>query len=348
MIFVTHGASRPGVHTLWRRFPAARINASIFVRSPDQEEPTMPIGSKANSRSQINRCLLAIGFTSLLSPFAMSSPVDEPLPPGSASTKAAVVSPNDNRPEISLLSTLDDSEMLSVGDLLRNPQESESARTTVASTTQLLQQRFDNGKVKVERFVSEDAEGNLVNHGPYKEYDSSGALIRSGSYAFGNLDGLWSQTVANEKVQSLSAKLDPAFKPPFKSEANFVDGQLHGDWTIVDSKGNPVFLWQFDLGTRDNVSTWFDSRHATILEMMYTGGVPNGVSSQLVPGQREPKKVVFDHGRVVETKTNWYEKGKKRSEEMYLSPAAKRLVSHDWWTSTVVSKTLPDIRIRRN
>jgi len=82
--------------------------------------------------------------------------------------------------------------------------------------------------------------------------------------------------------------------------------------------------------------------------MMYTGGVPNGVSSQLVPGQRETKKVVFDHGRVVETKTNWYEKGNKRSEEMYLSPVAKRLVSHDWWTSTVVSETLPDIRIRRN
>jgi len=280
----------------------------------------------------------------------MSNPVDELLPPLTTSNEAADNVPDEERPELSLLSAVDVSEMQSIGDLPRSPAAATVAtvaKASVSKTTQMLQTRFDNGKVKVERFVTEDAKGNLINHGPYKEFDASGTLIRSGSYALGNLDGAWSQTVPTEKVQSLSTKMDAGFKPPFKSEANFVDGQLHGDWTIVDSKRSPVFLWQFDMGSRDNVSTWFDSRHTAVLEMTYAADVPNGASSQIVQGQREPKKVVFDHGRVVETKTNWYEKGKKRSEEMFLSSAAKKLVSHDWWNSTVVSESLPEGRLVR-
>jgi antitoxin component YwqK of YwqJK toxin-antitoxin module len=126
-----------------------------------------------------------------------------------------------------------------------------------------------------------------------------------------------------------------------------VDGGLNGDWTVADSKGNAVFVWQFQNGKRENVSTWFDSRKVKTQEMMFSDGVPNGTATQLVAGQREPSTVMYDKGRVIQPKTNWYEKGKKRSEETLLAPATKRLVSHDWWSSTVVTEPLPESSVVR-
>jgi len=75
-------------------------------------------------------------------------------------------------------------------------------------------------------------------------------------------------------------------------------------------------------------------------ETLSTGDLPSILEA--VPGQREPKKTVYDNGRIVQPKTNWYERGKKRSEETLLTPAANRLVAHDWWASKVVFEPLPD------
>lgn len=277
----------------------------------------------------------------MVSSVAVAKPDDSPLALNPALKESATVAQPKDRPEVSLLLTVGESELPSFGEFPSSETWSGSEAASQSQSTQFLQQRFDNGKVNVERYVSEDAEGNLVNHGPYKEFDLSGTLVRSGNYSLGNLDGAWSQVISPEVVQSLSPKLDPGFRAPFKSEATFVDGKLHGDWTVTDSKGNPVFLWQFNMGTRENFSSWFDTRHTVILEIAYADGIPHGQSTEVVPGQREPKSVVFDRGRIVQTNTNWYEKGKKRSEEMYLAPAAKRIVSHDWWSSNVVSESLP-------
>jgi len=291
-------------------------------------------------RRLANRYLVAIGLSSTLPSFLVAAPVDQLLPANSALIEPAEKLSRVDRVEVSLLQSPEKSEALSIGDLPSILTAVKSTESVTSKASELLQQRFENGKVSIERYVTEDAEGDLVNHGPYKEYDASGTLIRSGSYAFGKLDGKWVQTISPERAQALSTKMDPGFRPPFRSEATFIDGQLQGDWTVSDSKGNPVFVWQFEMGKRENVSTWFDSRRTPVLETMYADGAPNGPSTQAVPGQREPKRIVYDKGRIVQPKTNWHERGKKRSEETLLAPAANRLVAHDWWASNVVSEPL--------
>ena len=302
--------------------------------------PTMKKHLDVSPRLQLAATLFMICSPVPLVSSVEGAPVDKKRSPEVALTEPLNAGVVEERQEISLLAP-PQAESVSVGDLPTENEASpsDSLRFETAPQGELLQTRFADGKVHIERHVTEDNAGNLVNHGDYKEYDNSGKLIRSGRYEMGQMDGTWSQVISAEALQSLSSKLDPGFRPPFKSEAGFVLGQLHGDWTVVDSKGSPVFVWQFEFNKRENVSTWFDSRQNAITEILYRGGLPHGPATQLVAGQKEPKKFVYDQGRVVQTKTHWYEQNKrKKAEESYLYPASNLLVDHDWWTSKVRSE----------
>jgi antitoxin component YwqK of YwqJK toxin-antitoxin module len=206
-----------------------------------------------------------------------------------------------------------------------------------SSSRELLQQRFPNGQIQIERSVAEDAEGNLVNDGTYTEYDAKGTVIRSGSFRMGRKEGKWSQILSASVVKSLVDTLDAGFQAPFMSEATFTDDQLNGDWTITDSKGHAVVFWQFQNGQRQNVSTWFDSRAVAVREINYVFGVPHGPASIAVPGKKELGKFVFDEGRIQKTNTEWHDAAKKikKVEETVLLPAGHTIVGHDWWNSSV-------------
>lgn len=214
-------------------------------------------------------------------------------------------------------------------------------RSTESLRAEMQQQRFPDGKIQIERYVTEDSDGNLILHGPFKEFNSTGTLIRSGTYEMGELQGNWSQVISVANLQQLHDSLDAGFRPPFKSEANFVDGQLHGDWTIVDSRGAPVLVWQFEQGRREHLSTWFNSRNLAIRSITYANGIPDGPASQMVAGRRDPQQLTFDKGRLVQAKTQWYQPGKKRAQESWLVPTAERSASHDWWNSTIQTEPLP-------
>ena len=231
------------------------------------------------------------------------------------------------------------------GDVFDEP--SVSFSPPASSSRELLQQRFPNGQIHIERSVAEDAEGNLVNDGTYTEYDAKGTVIRSGSFQMGKKFGKWNQILSASVVKSLVDTLDSGFQAPFMSEATFTDDQLNGDWTITDSKGHAVVFWQFQNGQRQNVSTWFDSRAVAVREINYVFGVPHGPASIAVPGKKELGKFVFDEGRILRTNTEWHDAAKKikKVEETVLLPAGHTIVGHDWWNSSVqvapVSKAAP-------
>lgn len=208
-------------------------------------------------------------------------------------------------------------------------------------TPELLRQRFPDGKTHIERWVTEDSAGNLINHGNYKEFDEKGDLLRSGNFKLGQFEGPWHQSLSLATTQSLVDTLDPGFRPPFKSEAIFSDSQLDGDWTITDSVGKPVVIWQFVAGQRQNASIWLNSRSQAVREINYVGGIPDGPATRMVPGSREPERFTYFKGQIIKSRTTWHNPDRrqhKKSEETVLIPDADELVSHDWWNSQVVSK----------
>jgi antitoxin component YwqK of YwqJK toxin-antitoxin module len=219
-----------------------------------------------------------------------------------------------------------------------------------AKEPEMLRQLYPDGNVHIERWVTEDSDGNLINHGNYKEFDGQGNLLRSGNFRMGELDGPWHQSLNLATTQSLIDTLDPGFRPPFKSEAIFSNGQLDGDWAVSDSAGKPVVIWQFVAGQRENASTWLNSRSQSVREINYVGGVPDGAASRVVPGSREPERFTYFKGQIVKSWTTWHDPDRrqyKKSEETVLMPGADELVSHDWWNSQVVSNPVtssPSIR----
>lgn len=296
---------------------------------------------------QRSRKLLALSFIIIGSyPYGSGRVIASPIEGLNAPEIAGPLHPVDRVPAFGK------SVQVTSGSIVGSPASvlvDSSGAPQASNDAELIQQRSPNGALKIERYVTEDTEGNLVNHGHYKEFDTSGKVIREGRFSMGRMEGAWMQMLSSESVALITKLPDAGFRAPFKSEANFVAGQLHGDWTISDAKGNPVLLWQFDMGNRQNVSTWFDSRQNVVLEIMYEAGVPHGAATQIVAGQREPKKVVYDRGRIVQTKTHWYEQGKKkRAEEMVLIPVASKVVSHDWWNSSVKSETVADVETVRH
>src|ERR1700752_3846408 len=52
-------------------------------------------------------------------------------------------------------------------------------------------ERYSDGKAKVEREVTTDADGNYVNHGRWRTWDRAGKLVAEGSYDMGQRSGAW-------------------------------------------------------------------------------------------------------------------------------------------------------------
>ncbi|XZE54689.1 toxin-antitoxin system YwqK family antitoxin [Planctomycetaceae bacterium SH139] len=211
---------------------------------------------------------------------------------------------------------------------------------------ELIQQRYPDGSVFIERHVVEDAMGNLVNHGEFKEYNNKGEVVREGSYELGAMQGEWTQWIGVETLRQLTDTLDKGFKAPFRSQAQFSDNQVSGEWMVSDSAGNPVFVWQLVNGQRENVSLWYDSQGEVIREIFYSQNMPHGPAKIAAPASspglastgRAIKAVQFDRGRVVQSSTEWFDpqrKTKKKVEQSMLVPLASEIASHDWWNSSL-------------
>lgn len=237
---------------------------------------------------------------------------------------------------------IEDSDIYTVAMQTDTPSEQTASQTVVAA--ELLQQRTANGKIHIERWVAEDAIGNLVNHGLYKEYDAKGAIVRTGNFWMGKLDGVWKQTIPVATAQRIADTIDSGFRPPFHSEANFVSGKIEGDWTLADSVGNAVAVWQFENNVRSGASVWLSSRGKAVREINYRNGAPDGSATRFLSTQKEPEKFMYYQGKVLKSRTVWYDpdrKTKKQLEESILISEGDQIVSHDWWNSQINSQPLP-------
>ncbi len=59
------------------------------------------------------------------------------------------------------------------------------------SETEVIKERYPNGSVKIEREVTQDDDGNYVNHGMFKTFDERGNLTAQGEYRNGKRQGTW-------------------------------------------------------------------------------------------------------------------------------------------------------------
>lgn len=204
----------------------------------------------------------------------------------------------------------------------------------IAGSVELIRQRFPNGKPQIERWVAEDAEGNIVNHGKYVEYDASGATIASGNYAFGQRDGVWTKQLTNEQTQQLIGQVEKGFTAPFTSRASFKQGQLDGEWTVSDARGNPLAIWSYASGVRRGSSSLFNSKGEVTQFITYQSNMADGPARVTAQGQAI-KDTNFSDGMMLRQVDKWYPAvaGKQRvlqAQEWHLVPAPFNVAASDW------------------
>ncbi len=195
---------------------------------------------------------------------------------------------------------------------------------------EVVRERYDNRKIKTEREVVQDKDQNYINHGKYKTYDPAGKVIVEGRYKHGEMDGVWTRLYYTRETELLNKAPFNQGQLPLVSQANFVDGKLHGKWVIFDSHKRRLCEWEFTEGKRDGVSTWWYAGGMKMREITYSDGTIDG---ELNEWDRTGKQVTNDQyveGSRLATKTESFANRTKRAEGSVLYPKLV-LESPDNW-----------------
>lgn len=239
----------------------------------------------------------------------------------------------------SLMLTLGDSDPHAFETIVPSDSNQAEPKSSAKRVGEMIRQRFPSGKTQIERWVIESSKGDLVNHGAYVEFNENGDVVTSGSFAMGVRDGAWSKQLDVEQAKQLAGFDLSDFTPPFVSKANFDRGQLQGDWTCADSRGNLLFVWAFQQGKRNGPSTSFNPRGEMTRSITYVNNFVHGPAKVALKSDEPPQDIQFDEGRMLRRVDQFFPGGNRgkvlKSQDWYLVPTPFNLASHDWAANQV-------------
>jgi len=207
----------------------------------------------------------------------------------------------------------------------------DSADNDDSSKPELIQERYSNRAIKIEREVKQDANGNYVNHGVWKMWDQRGNVIAEGQYQDGERDGTWNRWYRTSEVELLRKMPYQEYTGPFISQATFTEGKLDGKWTIYDAKQHKISEWSFADGHRDGKSIWFYSNGQKMREIDYRDGEIDGQYLEWSPDAKLLVRDVYQGGRRLAKKIAEHNASQRRSEGVFLFAKDVVKTSDDWW-----------------
>jgi len=195
---------------------------------------------------------------------------------------------------------------------------------------ELIKERFGNGAIRIEREMIQDAEGNFVHDGLYRQYDLQGTLIAVGEYRNGKREGAWQRIHAASESSLFQTAPYKEYKGPFLSQANFKDGLLEGKWVIADAEQRKVSEISFSGGERHGDSVWFYPNGSLMMKITYDRGRVHGDVVKWGPDSSIVMKERFQNGRQLTVKTEYHKKDVKSREISYLNAMLFVRVPDDW------------------
>ena len=201
-----------------------------------------------------------------------------------------------------------------------------------AAAGELIQERYPNREVKIEREVALDAAGNYVNHGSWRMWDPAGNLVGEGEYDMGQRVGVWTRWHERGEAPLLGEYPLTEFAAPFISQAAFVGGKLHGDWVIYDAHQNVCSRVSFNRGRRDGKATLWLPGGQIHSEATFRNGVPVGdVLERCVTGELTPIATYVDGHQLVNKITHFPATDVKQTEATYLGATTVEATPDDFW-----------------
>src|SRR5262249_16760811 len=148
------------------------------------------------------------------------------------------------------------------------------------------------------REVTQDTQGNYVNHGTWKMYDEKGNPVVQGQYEYGNRTGTWVRWYRSASEAGLLTKMPYQQYPgPFVSQATFKGDLLDGAWTIFDAKMRKISQWSFAGGKRHGTSTWWYANGKKMREAQFVNGDMEGPYLEWNQDGSQTMKEAYQGGR---------------------------------------------------
>ena len=186
-----------------------------------------------------------------------------------------------------------------------------------AANLEIIQERFSDGMVHIEREVTQDAGHNYVNHGNWRQWDRSQNLIGSGQFHMGKPVGVWKKTFARDHAPLLDSEPFVRFEGPFEAHATFRAGVMEGDWTIKDAQKRACCLITLKGGKRHGPTIFWLPNGEVWQEMSYDRGRLDGdVRTRNADGEMVARST-YEKGHQVMMRSTRGSATRRRSEARY-------------------------------
>lgn len=200
---------------------------------------------------------------------------------------------------------------------------------------EVLTERHQNGRPRIERTVMREDGAEAVNHGPWTMFNPSGAKVAWGEYRHGEREGRWTRIYSSAQELKLDPQQIRGFQPPFTSEADFENGKLNGEWTIKDAAGRTVEVWPFENGQLHGMVVQYHANGQLRSEAPYEGGVPTGVAKRYDSQGQVTGSETFINGRKLTPLVKRFGNGKPETEGNYLAATTQVNAEGDWWNAEI-------------
>jgi len=212
---------------------------------------------------------------------------------------------------------------------------------------EVIEQRYPDGKLQIQRHVIQDAEGNYRNHGLWQLYNRRGQVLAEGNFNQGSLSGEWQRWhPATNDFGLLSQPIFNQFAGPFLSETTFTNGKLDGIWEIKDRMGRTVLRIPYQAGRRHGTATWYFPSGAKMREIQFEHGQLHGTFIEWNQQNRQVRNVVFREGRQVSNDITYWRPEQIQTRDTYLEPTLTVAGEDDWWNAMPAEYNLVGDRVR--
>ncbi|MFK7817560.1 MAG: toxin-antitoxin system YwqK family antitoxin [Planctomycetaceae bacterium] len=194
-----------------------------------------------------------------------------------------------------------------------------------------VEEKYEDGRVRIRREVTLDMSGNYVNHGSWTMFDRESNEIASGRFNNNRRDGDWMRKYEFGRVKVLNNPPYSVFEGPYISKATFKDGKLDGKWTIADNEGRVCSEWNYKDGLLDGEALWNFTSGAPYKKMTYKQGMLDGAYKEWSQKDEVIADDTYQAGRKLASKQKLYENGAVMWEGMFLHERVEMETSDDWW-----------------
>lgn len=166
-----------------------------------------------------------------------------------------------------------------------------------------VSEKYNDGKVRLERNIRLLSDNQVVNHGKYTEYYRNGQKFAEGNFDGGVHDGPWSYWHDNGQLAKT---------------VTYKKGAPEGAWETYRADGTLQAKKSYKAGKRDGAwISYFEDGKTPKIEQNFVDGKLTGPRKTFYASGKPHQEAIFADGALDGVMTEWDEAGRKLAEATF-------------------------------